>query len=414
MKETTIQEGQSPPLRRGLSGRRVYLAAMLAAVMVVLGFVAGYGYGFGKNRQVRAQVVPLDSKPAALAPVVKAMRVSPDGRRLAFTGVYDQSRRSSRFVIDLPSRAWSAQESPSGWQDYITQWSADGRRVLFEREKIPRPVAESKSGIYEQEIAVPQKPVAKADNRPSLQFRWTGPKSLSSDVGLKGEKIITGFWDAQGALVLKTRREPKALYRVHSGRASRVDGTAGTYMQNRAVRENSRNVLYVVRTMDASPNQSTLAAPGVALYRIEGNKTQRLSEALPDVEWVYISEDGRWMIAARYAENGEDWRWSLHRIGVPRAVKVKEATIPGDVISVYWSPDRRHVLGSSGGSLWIIDVPSLQVRRLGARQDWNADDAAWDGDSRSALVAADGRLFRVALSSGQERELWRFPFEYWQ
>ncbi|MDF2440133.1 MAG: hypothetical protein JWN98_1117, partial [Abditibacteriota bacterium] len=383
MNEPVIQNGSPAPMQstsRSLSsGRRVYAAAALAVMMVVLGFVAGYGYGFGKNRQIDTPPLPIDGKPAALAPVVKAMRLSPDGRRLAFTGVYDQSRRSSRFLIDLGSRAWGAQESPSGWQDYITQWSPDGERVLFEREKIPRPVAEAKPGIYEEEIEVPQRPTANTGNKPSSQFRWMGPESLSADLSLKNEKIITGFWDTRGGLVLKTRREPKALYRVEAGRASRVDATPGTYLQNRAVREKGRNVLYVVRTVEpnasasaatagqgaASGTQSTSATPGMALYRIDGAKTQRLSEEMQDVVWVYVSEDGHWMLSSRYAEDGENWQWSLYRISATQAVKVREAQIPGDVISVYWSPDRRYVLGSSGGSLWVIDVPSLKVRRLG-------------------------------------------------
>lgn len=403
----------SSPQPSRLSGRsRVYVAGLLAAVLMVLGFVAGYGYGFGKNRQVSTQAAPLDSKPAALAPVVKAMRVSPDGRRLAFTGVFDQSRRSSRFIVDLPSQTWSAQESPSGWQDYITQWSADGRSLLFEREKIPRPVAEAKSGIYSQAIDAPRQPIQNADKAPSKSFLWSEPKSLSADLALNNEKIITGFWDVRGALILKTRREPKALYRVEAGRAARVDSTPGTYLQNRAVKENGRSVIYVVRTVEATP-QSTSTASGVALYRIENGKARRLSKAMQDVEWVYIAEDGRWMITSRYAADGENWLWTLYRIRNEGAVKVKEAAVPGDVISVYWSPDRRYVLGSSGGSLWIIEVPSLRSHRLGARQNWNADDAAWSSDSRSVLVAADGKLFRVALANGQERELWRFTPKYW-
>ncbi len=383
---------------------RTVAAALLALGLPALGFVAGYGYGIGKYTEAKSSIAkPL---PKALAPVVKGMRVSPNGRFVAFTGVYDQSRRSSRFVFDLRSGKWSAQEAPLGWQDYFSQWSADSSEVLFEREKIPRPVAEAKGGVYGEKVLSGATSKASNSSVGADGPAFSQPRALTQGVAPGGEKIVTGFWDDRGHLIIKTRSEPKALYRVDNGRAVLVDRSPGTYQQNRAVTENGRTVYYVVR--DAGPEGA------VALFRIDGKQVRQLSERLEDVAYSYVTENGRHMIAARYADNEEDWRWTLYAITPARALKKAEATIPGDVISVYWSPDFRHVLGSSGQSLWLIDVPSLRVRRLGQRRNWNADDAAWTSDGKNVLVAADGRLYEIGIANGRERERWRFPASYWK
>jgi hypothetical protein len=401
-----VIEERSKFVERGVNPRvRVYAAGFLALSLIGLGFVAGYGYGFGKYQQVKP--VTATPKPAALAPVVKGMRVSPNGHLLAFTGVYDQSRRASRFVFNLQNGAWSAQESPLGWQDYITQWSADSSRVLFEREKIPRPVADAKAGIYADKVlssatATPSRTSESVKSQP--QFSQAQP--LTQGVTPGDEKIMTGFWDARGRLIIKTRREPKALYGVEGKRAVLLDRTSGTYLQNRAVMENGVSVLYVMRDIDSNGTQ--------ALFRVVGNKAQRISEPLRDVVWSYVAENARAMIVCYYAANDEDWRWVYYRITPQKALKVQENTVPGDVISVYWSPDSRFVLGSSGQSLWLIDLPSLKSKRLGTRRDWYADDAAWLADSKAVLVAADGKLWKVNLLGGQSRAIWTFPAPYWK
>jgi hypothetical protein len=70
--------------------------------------------------------------------------------------------------------------------------------------------------------------------------------------------------------------------------------------------------------------------------------------------------------------------------------------VPGDVSGVFWSPDRKYVLGASGESLWLIDIPSLQSRRLGNRTDWDADDAGWLPDSK---VGCRGRQRQAVASA---------------
>jgi hypothetical protein len=377
---------------------------MLTLALLGFGFVAGYGYGYGKYKQIKPSVST--PKPTPLAPVVKGMHISPNGKLLAFTAVYDQSRRASRFVYDLKSGKWSAQQSPVGWQDYITQWSADSSHVLFEREKIPRPVAEAKSGIYQEKVLSPATSnVSNSSEEAASQPRFSNPQPLTQGVAPGNEKIMTGFWDERGKLWIKTRREPKALYGVEGKRAVLLDRTPGTYLQNRAATENGRTVLYVVRDINT--------AGSMALFRVDGRRTTQLSEPLDDVVWSYITDNGRQMIVCRYAENGEDWRWTLYRVTPQKATVEKEGDIPGDVISVYWSPNRRHVLGSSGQSLWLIDVPSLKATRVGKRNDWNADDAAWCADSQTIIVAADGKLWEVNTNNGQTRAIWTFPPPYW-
>jgi hypothetical protein len=93
---------------------------------------------------------------------------------------------------------------------------------------------------------------------------------------------------------------------------------------------------------------------------------------------------------------------------------VTERAVPGDVISVFWSPGGKLVLGASGDSLWTIAVPSLQWRRIGTRTNWQADDATWTKRDKEVVVAAHGALWRVEVAGGQAQRIWQFPPVYWK
>ena len=206
---------------------------------------------------------------------------------------------------------------------------------------------------------------------------------------------------------MKTRRELKSLFLKGAGGAEIVDRSPGTYYQNRAVMEKGSLAYYVVR--DISVEDGT-----VGLFRISKGKSRRLGSTLSDVLWAYLAENARWMIVCRYAENGRDWRWSLHRVSPTNSQVAREATIPEDVITVYWSPDFKRVLGAAGKSLWLIEVPTLKLKKLGEREDWNADDATWLSRQNAVIVAASGRLWKVDIASGKQTEVWKFPAEYWR
>lgn len=382
-------------------------AALLALGLVVLGFIVGYGYGYGINH---ATPVKTNGPPAAgpWPPVTEGMRVTRDDRLLAFTGIYAQSQRSSRFVLDLKTGGLSAVESPGGWQDYVTQWSSDGRTLLYEREKIPRPVEAATPGLYQERIT----PGAGAggtgpDDRAAMPRR-SAPEPLTPDsLAPPGEKATAGFWAPDGRLVVKMRGEPKALYEVQDGQAHLVDRAAITYYQNRAVRENGRDVYYVVRDMPGRPQDA-------ALYRVQDGQARQLSAALTGLAWAYVAENARWMVVCRQAANGSDWAWTLYTVG-PQGVRfVKQNTIPADVVTVYWSPDFKQILGASGQSLWLIAIPTLQVHQLGTRTDWKADDAIWLNREPALVIAASGRLWKVRLPSGEANQIWKFPDRYWQ
>lgn len=406
-------------------------AAVLALLLLALGFLVGYGYHTAQSVPPPGAPPPAGpTKPPRAAPApptVKGLRVSPDGSRLAFSAIHDGQRRASRFVLDLKTRRWSVAATPDGWQDYIVQWSADSRKILFERERIPRPAGDATPGLYEAEakneaeaqtgtgdaarsVAAPPSP-----HSPTERL-LTGNGALPAN-----EKLVAGFWTPDGTLMVKTRREPKALYALRAGRAAPVDRAAVTYEQNRAVREGGKTVFYVVRDVPGQPRQT-------ALFRVQNGVARRLSEPLSDIEWAYVSENARWMIVCREAGDGENWNWTLYRVTPRGAARVASRVVPGDVSQVYWSPDTKRILGTSAESLWLIDIPTLQTRRLGTRRDWNANDAAWlpqlrdargansvsNTSSGAVIVAAKGRLWQVGVPSGAAREIWKFPDLYWK
>jgi len=387
--------------------RPVWRVALLAAALLVLGFISGYGFQTRQHAEQTASGPGSGEAPPAVAPLVRGLRARPDDRLLAFTGVYDQSQRAARFVFDLVTKQISVAETPAGWQDYITQWSADGSKILFEREKIPRPAVDAVAGLHEEEIRAALPASTRSASAPqSGAPSHEEPIPLSGEDIPAGERIISGQWGPDG-LVVKTRREPKALYLMRPDGPQLLDRASVTYYQNREVRENGRPTLYVVRDVPGQRRE-------FALFRVQNGQAKQLGPAFRNIVWAYISENVRWLIVCRQAENGEDWSWSLYAVSPQTARLVKTADVPGDVIAVYWSPDYRHVLGSSGQSLWLIEMPTLKARRLGPRTDWNADDAAWLNREQAIVVASAGVLWKVRVPDGKATQLWKFPPEYWK
>ncbi len=379
----------------------------MALVLLALGFIVGYGYHTLNSAPPPIATIPARApKPLAVAPVpptVKGLRASPDGMKLAFTGVYNDQTQASRFVFDLKRTTWSAQTTPRGWQDYIVQWSTDNKRILFDREKIPRVVDDSITGGLHQAQVVESDSAANTElSKPSItNERALTPKGMLP----RGEKSIAGFWTPDGVLIVKTRREPKTLFMVRDGKSVALD-RANSYQQNRAARENGKTVFYLVRDVPGQAGQS-------ALYRVEGKNARRLSEALSDVKWVYVAEGAGWMVVCREAGDDLNWMWTLYRVSPQKAVRQREELVTQDVSGVFWSPDRKSILGASGKSLWLIDIPTLRSRRLGPRSDWNADDAAWLPRQNAVVVASKGALWKIDTKSGAARELWKFPAQYW-
>jgi hypothetical protein len=373
-------------------------AAALALGLVVLSFIGGYGYGVGIRKKAPdgTTITPgATPKPEKSPPEVKGLRAAPNDQYVALTAVYDQSRLAARVIVDLQKGTASEAQSPVGWQDYITQWSADSRKILFERERIPRPVADATAGLY----AAPMAPKTDQTATPAE------PELLTQGVDVPGEKIIAGFWTPNGNLVLKTRREPKSLWEISPNGQRLVDRAGVNFQQHRAVIEKGKTVFYTVRDV---PGDGGIAA----LFRVVEGKATRLSDDLSGALWVYLEERARYMTVCRQGEGG-DWQWMVYGVGAQGAKLLKTATVPGDIRAVYWSPEGKHILGAGGDSLWIVDVPSLQSRRLTSRTDWKANDACWLNKEEAVLVAARGVLHKVALS-GATRELWRFSDAYWR
>jgi len=377
---------------------RPLIAAIFALLLLALGFIVGYGY-----QTLQPEPLPPATPPPGDAnlptSVVKGLHISPDDRLVALTNVNERTRQSQRLVVDLQTLSYSAESSPRGWQDYIAQWSADGSSILFERERIPTPPDETRAGLFRERV---QPAGGAAKTGPEAAPRRQQPEALTLDLP-PGEKVIKGLWARDGRLVVRTRRETKALFlREASGAAKRVDSSPGSYAQHREVLENGKSVFYVVRDVSAAAN-------AVALYRVQDGQSRKLTADLGDVAWSYVAENGRWMMVCRQAAVETELAWSLYRVTPQQAVLVKEGMVPADINAVYWSPDFKSILGAWGKSLWVIDIPTLKVRKLGARDDWSAQDVAWYHHENAVLVAADGKLWKVDVATGKARELWGLP-----
>lgn len=381
-------------------------AAIAATALLLLGFVIGYGFQTAQSAKLQSSTRPSPSptsspvstpKPAApIPPTTKGLRVSPDGQRVAFTGVYGDGVRAARFVLDLKNGAVDIRETPRGWQDFVVQWSRDSRKILFDREKIPRGVEEATAGLHEERFEYSNDKIASQT-----------PRALTPNGVLpRGEKSFSGLWTPNDELVVKTRREPKSLFQIKNGRAVLLDRADGTYLQNRVVRENGRDVLYAVRELPRSKNS--------ALFRVENGRARQISETLRDAEWTYVADSARWMIVCRTSPNSENWLWTLYRVSPTRATTSSTRSVPIDVISVFWSPDEGAILGASGQSLWTIAIPSLAVKRVGIKRDWEADDAGWIPQQNAIVVASRGVLWRVDVASGQAKALWKYPARFWK
>lgn len=375
-------------------------ALMMGSVLLATGFFVGLGFQSRATQQARdAATAKAKATPTpAPAPLVKGLRSSPDGRLLAFTGIYNNYGRGSLWLVDLQTQRARATASPAGWQDYVAAWRDDGRALLLEREKIPRPAAQAKAGIYSAPV-----------DGASLS---TGePRNVTPPLP-RGEKIVSGLFAPDGTLILKTRSDPKTLFRVEgqgqSERAVAIDRAAVTYGQNRVVKIGQRTIYYVMRDIAKQPDK-------IALFRVENAKARQISPGWNEDEivWSYVSPTGKKLLLARY-EGESDWQWTLYNIGIDGVKEVKSAVVPGDVITVYWSPDETQILGAAGEKLWLISVPDLKATALGTRTNWNADDATWIGNQSAVAVAAGGELWRVAVPSGKAEKIWRFPGEYWK
>lgn len=369
-------------------------ALVLGGALLGTGFLVGLGFQSRASQQARETPKNQPMPTPAPAPLVKGLRSSPDGRLLAFTGIYNNYGRGSVWLVDLRTQRARATASPAGWQDYVAAWRADGHALLIEREKIPRPAAKAKAGIYSAPVD-------------GASLSTSEPRDLTPKLP-RGEKIVSGLYAPDGSIVLKTRSDPKTLFRVEGKRAIPIDRAAITYGQNRAIQIGKRTVYYVMRDIANQPSKT-------ALFRVENAKARQISPTWNDSEiaWSYVSPAGKQLLLARY-EGEADWQWTLYNIERNTVKQIKTAVVPSDVITVYWSPDGKYIVGAAGEKLWLISLPDLKTTVLGARTDWNADDVTWIGNQQALAVAAGGELWRVEVPTGKATKIWRFPDQFWK
>ncbi len=373
--------------------RSPFLTLLLGAGLLSIGMVIGYGFQSRAAQTARRAPIPFTRPKTTLPsspPLVKGLHSSPDGTLLAWTGVWDRSSHAGVWVFDVASKRVHLTPSPSGWQDFVSQWGADNRSLLVEREKIPRATAEAKAGLFQTRI-----------DRKTLSSSEL--QSVTPPLP-PGEKLVSGTFAPDGTLLLKTRREPKSLFLAQKGSVKLLDRAPQSYGQNRAIKQNGRTVVYAVR--------DTSEGKGVALFRIENGRAVALTPPLSDVAWSYVSPMARFLVVAREDAESGDYIWTLYAIESKRARELKSQTVPADAISVYWSPNETQILGAAGQKLWSISIPNLKVRQIGKKSDWNADDATWIGSQNAVAIAASGALWRVDVPSGQAQEMWKFPPQF--
>ncbi len=369
--------------------RSPFLTLALGVGLLSTGFFVGYGF---QSRAAQTAKLRPQSPPAPRSPpLVKGLHSSPDGSLLAWTGVWDKTSRAGVWVFDVRSHRARLTASPLGWQDFVSQWSTDGRELLVEREKIPRAAADAKAGLFQ--IGV---------DRASLLS--TPPQSVTP-VLPSGEKLVSGAFGPDGSLLVKTRREPKSLFLARGPNARLIDRASGSYGQNRAVLQGGRTVVYAVRDV--------AGGGGAALFRIRDGRAVALTPPLADVAWSYVSPSAKYLVVARDNSYAGDYLWTLYAIEAGGARELRTQSVPADAISVYWSPDESQILGAAGQKLWSVSVPALKVRQIGGKAHWDADDATWIGNDNAVAVAADGVLWRVDVASGAATKLWTFPPQFW-
>ena len=372
--------------------RSPFVPLLLGVGLLLTGFFVGYGFQSraAQTAKLAGQTTPT---PAASPspPLVKGLHSSPDGNLLAWTGVWDKTSRAGVWVFDVRTHRARLAPSPLGWQDFVSQWRADGRALLVERAKIPRAAADAKAGLFQ--IGV---------DRASLLS--TPPQNLTPPLP-SDEKLVSGTFGPDNSLLIKTRREPKSLFLGRGQSAQLIDRASGSYGQNRAVRQGGKTVVYAVRD---APNGG-----GAALYRITDGHALALTPPLADVAWSYVSPSARYLVVARDNSDAGDYGWTLYSIGANGARELRSQSVPADAISVYWSPDESQILGAAGKKLWSVSIPALKVRQIGGKADWDADDATWIGDQNAVALAADGVLWRVEVASGKATKLWTFPPQFW-
>lgn len=374
--------------------RSAWGTLLLGVGLLGIGFIVGYG--FQSRAAQTARTAPTSAPSSSSPPLVKGLHSSPNGQLLAFTGVWDRNSRAGVWLFSMSSRRAQVSPSPAGWQDYVSQWRADGRAILLEREKIPRATADAKAGLFQAKVD--------AATLRSGELQSATPPLPSN------ETVVSGSYAPDGQVLVKTRRQPKSLFLAQGEKLQLLDRSPNSYGQNRPVERGGHVVVFAVRDVPQ--------AQGVALYRIENGRAQQLSQPMEDVSWSYVSPSARWLVVAREdgassEGEGRDFVWTLYAIGDKSVRELKTQSVPADAISVYWSPDEKQILGAAGQKLWSVSVPDLRVRQIGSKSDWNADDATWIGNQNAVAVAASGKLWRVDCATGKAQELWTFPKEFW-
>ncbi len=287
---------------------------------------------------------------------IRDLRVSPDGKRIAFVephgGEYDVAVVEGSIPTALAR----------GWSHGVTglAWRPDGQEVWITATDSSAPPA-----LY----AIP------LDGQPRLVDRLTGSMKLF-DISPSGRVLLTnGTWRA-------------ALEWQVPGEASERDMSWFDWSMLSDLSADGRTMLFN-ETREGGGSKSA-----IYLRRADAAAPVRIGDGYGDG----LSPDGRWVVA----HNGPKLVLLPTGAGEPRELKIKGAFDNGAA----WLPDSRRVVVAGavpnhGYQLWLIDTLDETSRPLSPENIW--------GESiRPFAVSPDGRF---VAGMNQQQTIMVYPVE---
>ena len=190
---------------------------------------------------------PLDSRPPSFGSKV---RVSPDGKHVAFVRLDPVNGAGDIWVLDVASRIENRFTSNPGY-DWVPVWSPDGAQMAFASSR------DSRMDLYRRSVdgTEPEQLLLKSDKR-KIPTDW----SRDSELLFFQQEEPTSGWDLW---VVRMSGEPEALPVLQSGfdesgGALSPDGNWLAYTSD----ETGHDEVYVQRFPKAGPVRGTLGALG--------------------------------------------------------------------------------------------------------------------------------------------------------
>lgn len=379
--------------------RRLWLAKLVAVELTLAAMVAGSAFAQARPGPA-GELRPLSVHEVVSArsfPVDAPVRVSPDGRRVAYTieGPQRTNGSTSALLADTAD-AWArvrvadlatgtVTELTPASSSWSPAWSPDGRTLAFHSNRGGAP------GLW---VWGPSR----------------GIRRLTDVVVWTEYLDRVPRWSPDGTtLVVKVLPEGRNLaetLRRSAPEAVPVPSEPGTTAR-------------LFRSDDTG--MSGTEAPAwvdwryrgdLAAVDLESGAVSRLVTGhLPF--WWRISPDGsRLAFSSLRSVDGDRAGFGLHVVSMEGG-RVRE--LPGDVQQPFgdrisWSPTGARMAYVSDGGVFVVEVADEEIRRRAeARAGWSEEGGpVWTPDGRS-LLFADGDLWRVPIGEGDPSRVADIP-----